>query len=37
MYMDNIGAVTSNLEGVIDVGTALYPGGRDGIADGMGG
>lgn len=37
MYMDNIGAVTSNLEGVIDVGTALYPG-KDGIADvGMGG
>ena len=37
MYMDNIGAVNSNLVGVIDVGTALYPG-KNGIADvGMGG
>lgn len=37
MYMDNIGAVNSNLVGTIDVGTALYPG-KNGTADvGMGG
>lgn len=37
MYMDNIGAVNSNLVDVIDVGTALYPG-KNGVADvGMGG
>ena len=37
MYMDNIGAVNSNLVGTIDVGTTLFPG-KDGIADvGMGG
>lgn len=37
MYMDNIGAVNSNLVGKIDVATAPYPG-MNGIADvGMGG